>query len=68
MKESDKKYYENREHHRQRRIKSAAKAKYRGEVALEWHKTNKLTKSTLPIFKNAMKEADKEWEALNKLA
>lgn len=65
MIESDKKYYEAREREDAKRAKALSKAAYRGEKSVEWHKTNKLTSSTLPEFKKAMKQADKEWESLN---
>jgi len=66
MTESDKKYYEARERERIARAKALSKANYRGEASVKWHETNKLTPSTLPDFKKAMKAADKEWEELNK--
>jgi len=42
------------------------KAKNRGEKSIEWHKTNELTSSSLSEFKRVMKQADKDWELLNK--
>jgi hypothetical protein len=63
--ESDKKYYEAREHENAKRAKALSKAAYRGEKSVEWHKTNQLTPVTLPDFKKAMKKADKEWDSLN---
>jgi hypothetical protein len=65
MTESDKKYYEARERENEKRAKALSKANYRGEVSVEWHKTNVLNAQTLPAFKKAMKDADKEWERLN---
>lgn len=65
MTESDRKYYEARERENAKRAKALSKAHYRGEKSVEWHKTNKLTPETLPEFKKAMKQADKEWEDLN---
>ena len=65
MTESDKKYYESREIHEAKRRKALSKANYRGEVSVEWHKTNQLTSETLPEFKKAMKKADKEWDSIN---
>ena len=62
---TDKKYYENREIERRIHARAISKATHRGEVSVEWHKTNKLTAETLHQFKVAMKEADREWERLN---
>ena len=67
MTESDRKYYEAREREDAKRAKALSKAGYRGEKSVEWHKTNQLTPKTLPDFKKAMKQADKEWESLNAL-
>ena len=67
MTESDKKYYENQKRQEYKKDKAMSKAKNRGEVSLEWHKTNVLNKDTLPKFKALMKKTDKEWEDLNKL-
>ncbi|MFZ4705578.1 MAG: hypothetical protein ACOYMF_06165 [Bacteroidales bacterium] len=67
MTESDRKYYFAREREEAKRRKALSKAAYRGEVSVEWHKTNQLTAATLPDFKKAMKKADKEWESLNAL-
>jgi hypothetical protein len=67
MTESDRKYYEAREREDAKRAKALSKAAYRGEKSVEWHKTNQLTAATLPDFKKAMKQADKEWESLNAL-
>ena len=66
MTESDKIYYENREAEYERTRRAFSKAQYRGMKSVEWHKTNTLTPDTLPAFKKAMKDADKEWELLNK--
>ena len=66
MTESDKKYYEARERQEGKIKKALYKAAYRGEKAVEWQKNNKLTPSTLTDFKKAMKQADKEWDKLNK--
>lgn len=65
MTESDRKYYEAREREGTERAKALSKAAYRGEKSVEWHKTNQLNAVTLPDFKKAMKQADKEWEYLN---
>lgn len=65
MNDSDKKYYENREAERQRHALALSKAAYRGEKAVEWHKTNKLTATTIAEFKKAMKQADRECESAN---
>ena len=67
MTESDRKYYEAREREDAKRAKALSKAAYRGEKSVEWHKTNQLTAATLPDFKKAMKQADKEWDSLNAL-
>ena len=67
MTESDRKYYEARERKEAKTRKALSKAAYRGEVSLEWHKTNELTATTLPEFKKVMKKADKYWEYLNAL-
>ena len=64
MTESDRKYYEAREREDAKMAKALSKAAYRGEKSVEWHKTNQLTAATLPDFKKAMKQADKEWESL----
>ena len=66
MTESDKKYYEAREREEAKRVKALSKAAYRGERAVEWHENNQLTAATLPDFQKAMKQADKEWEIINK--
>jgi len=66
MTESDKKYYKNREIESQKQKKLISKANYRGEASVRWHKTNSLTTSTIDDFKKTMKNADKEWEFLNK--
>ena len=66
MAESDKKYYEARKREDAKRAKALSKANYRGEKSVEWHKNNQLTPDTLDAFKKAMKQADKEWETLNK--
>ncbi len=42
------------------------KAKNRAEKSIEWHKTNELNSVTLSEFKRVMKQADKDWELLNK--
>ena len=65
MTESDRKYYESRERERANHARALSKAAYRGEKSVEWHKCNQLTAATLPDFKKAMKQADKEWESLN---
>ena len=62
MTESDRKYYEAREREEAKRAKALSKAAYRGKKSVEWHKTNQLTPATLPDFKKAMKQADKEFE------
>lgn len=63
---TDQEYYKRlaarNEYHRM----AVSKAAYRGEKSVEWHKTNILTPETLPAFKKAMKQADKEWEANHK--
>jgi len=66
MTQSDKKYYEARERENTKRSQALSKAGYRGEKSLEWHKTNQLNAATLTDFKKAMKQADKEWDILNK--
>jgi hypothetical protein len=66
MTESDKKYYEARERQDARKAKALSKARYRGEKSVEWHENNQLTPSTLADFKKAMKQADYEWELMNK--
>ena len=47
------------------RKRAVVKARYRGEVAKEWFKTNKLTKETKPEFDKLMKQANKNYEANN---
>jgi len=64
MTESEFKYYEARRREEAARIRTLSKANYRGEKSVEWHKINQLTAATLPEFKKAMKQADKEWESL----
>lgn len=64
--ETDKRHYELREQEESKRRRALDKATYRGEVSVEWHKTNKLTADTLPEFKKAMKKADKDWEESRK--
>lgn len=64
MTESNKKYYEAREREDAKRAKALSKADYRAKKSVEWHKNNQLTSKTLPDFKKAMKQADKEWEFL----
>ena len=63
--EADKKYYDARDRENAKRAKALSKSAYRGEKAVEWHKTNKLTPETLAEFKKEMKQADKEWDSLN---
>jgi len=65
MTESDKKYYESVARHDEKSKKALSKIQNRGDVSVEWHKTNTLTKETLPEFKALMKKADKEWEQQN---
>lgn len=60
--EADKRYYERREQEEIKHRKAISKADHRGAASVEWHKTNKLTPETLPAFKKAMKQADREWE------
>jgi len=64
--EEDKRYYERKEQEDIKHRRALSKAAYRGEVSVEWHKTNKLTAKTFPFFKEVIKEADKDWEAANK--
>jgi hypothetical protein len=59
MNESDRKYYERKARQDDKRNKSLAKAKARGEAAVEWYKTNTLTKETKPIFDKLMKDTDR---------
>lgn len=63
MNQSDRKYYEAREREEAKTAKALSKAAYRAEKSVEWHKNNQLTAATLPAFKKAMKQADKEWES-----
>ena len=65
MNQSDQQYYEARRREEIKHARALSKAAYRGEKSLEWHKANQLTPTTLPAFKKAMKEADKEWDKLN---
>lgn len=44
----------------ERRRRAAAKAKARGEAAVEWFKTNKLTKETQAEFNALMKQVNKQ--------
>jgi len=64
--ESDKRYYERKEQENIKHRRALSKAAYRGEASVEWHKNNSLTAATLPEFQKAMKQADKEWEELQK--
>ncbi len=61
MKESDSEYYEAIERQDAKIKRSHAMARARGEASIEWHKTNKLTKETLPQFKAFMKSIDKKF-------
>ena len=63
--EADKKYYERREQEEIKHRRALSKAGHRGEVSVEWHKSNTLTATTLPEFKKVMKQADKDWEVAN---
>lgn len=65
MTEADKKYYEARARFYDKMRNVLSKAAYRGEKSVEWHEKNQLTAATLPDFKKAMKQADKEWESIN---
>ena len=67
MNQSDEKYYAARERENEKRLRALSKANYRGEKSVEWHQHNKLTPQTLDAFKKAMKQADKEWELLQKI-
>ena len=60
MNESDMEYYEARDRHDAKRKRSLAMARARGEASVEWHKTNKLTKETLPQFQVFMKSINGE--------
>ena len=65
MKTSDEKYYEAQERHKQKHDLASAMAQNRGKASIEWHKENRLTPETLPLFKTAMKKADKEFKKNN---
>lgn len=59
---NDTEYYRRKSIDDARHKKARSKAKNRGNVSVQWHKTNKLTADTLSDFKRAMKQADIEWE------
>ena len=61
MNESDSNYYKAREQQDTKRNRSLAMAKARGEASVEWHKTNKLTKETLPQFQAFMESINKNF-------
>lgn len=63
---TDQEYYAIKAEQDAKHRRAVSKAAYRGEKSVEWHKTNKLTAATLPDFKRAMKQADKEWKESNK--
>ena len=58
----DTKYYERKTLQDAKHKMAVSKAQNRGEVAVEWFKTNKLTKETQPEFNILMKQADKDYE------
>ena len=64
---NDKEYYEMKEAQRIKHLRALSKARYRGEMSVEWHIYNKLTKDTQADFNRLMKSADKEWEEANEL-
>lgn len=67
MTESDKKYYERKEQQDAHREKVLSKTRARGNAAVEWFKTNKLTPSTKPEFDKEMRRVDREFDATQKL-
>jgi len=62
MTESDKKYYENVEKFRQKHAMAISKAAFRGERSVEWHKSNNLTRNTLPSAPTAVNPNDNKEE------
>ena len=66
MIESDKKYYERKEHQDIKHRRAISKAQQRGEISKAWFDAgNKLTPKTKPEFDYLMKESDKQWETAN---
>ena len=64
---TDEQYYKRKEKQDERRNKSLSMARKRGEVAIEWFKTNTLTSETQPEFNKLMKETDKTFkQSINK--
>lgn len=63
---TDEQYYKSVEQQNAIRAKALSKARYRGEISVQWHMGNKLNSQTLPDFKKAMKQADKDWELNNR--
>jgi len=63
MNESDRNYYERKARQDDKRKKAMAKAKARGGAAVEWCKTNTLTKETKPVFDKLMKDTDRAFNA-----